>query len=144
MGFLDFLKSGTLSGTVQHFVLTYYQMCEMFRRGGETDFVPQEIFVGILYSRNVAARQIGNSRLYDRVNINDLTDYVEEDFALFIMFVLMLDTAAHRNAFRLDPVDYYNKVNKYLLRYGYNNATNRNFLKVNSLPNFFYQMVGPV
>ena len=61
MGFLDFLQAGTLSGTIKHFINSYYKYSTLaHERIGEHS--KSEIFAAILYEQNIAAKQIANSQ----------------------------------------------------------------------------------
>ena len=137
MGFLDFLQAGTLSGTIKHFVNSYYKYSTLaHERIGEHS--KSEIFVTILYERNIAAKQIGNSQYYDALDIDKFIDYTQEDFAIFIMFLLMLDSKSYRKAFKHDSEGYYRKINDLLYTNGYNKAVYKKPMGAFSLGSFFY------
>jgi len=139
MGFLDFLQAGTLTGTIKHFVNSYYKYSTLtYEKVGE--HTKSDIFTAILYERNVAAKQINNSYYYDRLNIDQFIDYVDEDFAIFIMFLLMLDSKLYRKAFKLDANGYYEKINILLTKNGYNNQDYKKAMGAFSLVPTFYVM----
>lgn len=137
MGLLDFLQAGTLSVTIKHFVNSYYKYSTLtHERIGEHS--KSEIFVTILYERNIAAKQIGNSLYYDRLDIDKFIEYTYEDFAVFIMFLLMMDSKSYRKAFKHDSEGYYRKINDLLYKNGYNNTDYMKPTGAYSLLSFFY------
>lgn len=59
----------------------------------------KEIFPAIYGKRSIAFSLIGNSNgnLFSKVNIEDIMDYTEGDFTLFVFTMMFLETKQFRN-----------------------------------------------
>lgn len=139
MGLLDFLQSGTLNGSIKHFVSSYYRYSTLtYEKVGEHS--KSDIFTAILYERHLASKKVSNSYYYDKLDIDKFIDYVDEDFALFVMFMLMLDSKTYRKAFKIDASSYYKKINSLLSNNGYDNSHYQKSMGAFSLASFFFVM----